>query len=482
MTPYDMDNEVREPSNTSTRQSPTPLHDNGSKPSLKKVLGIPDGIAILIGCTIGAGIYSNPQLIAGYLGSFSSIMLLWLGAGVLVFSFGFIYAELGTRMPQTGGEYVYIVRTLGPFAGFMFGWGQLFMIRTSAAAGLALITADYMGFYFRLNEVTHMLVALSVIALFGVLNYIGIEKASIYQKTSTLFKVAGLASLAVIGVLLSGGQENLLSTRATPTGELGPIGNVVAAMMLVLFAHTGWERVGYVAGEMKNPRRVVPPSLLVGIVTVVILYATTNTIYHWTLGMEGMRNSTIVAADTLVVLIGPAGGAVIAFLVIMSTTGSINGTMMTATRVYYAMARDGLFFNWLNYIHPRFRTPSRAIVVHCLWAAVILFVRGSFETIISGMVFIILIFFALTTVALFVMRRKSVGGTDVFLVPFYPLLPILTLVTIVGLIVLRAWFEWQNSITDLAFILTGIPFALYWCRRRKPGSLDTGSAQILNDT
>ena len=121
MTPYDMDNEVREPSNTSTRQSPTPLHDNGSKPSLKKVLGIPDGIAILIGCTIGAGIYSNPQLIAGYLGSFSSIMLLWLGAGVLVFSFGFIYAELGTRMPQTGGEYVYIVRTLGPFAGFRFG-------------------------------------------------------------------------------------------------------------------------------------------------------------------------------------------------------------------------------------------------------------------------------------------------------------------------------------------------------------------------
>jgi len=404
-------------------------------------------------------------------------MWLWLGAGILVFFFGYIYAELGTRIPQTGGEYAYIAQTLGPFAGFMFGWGQLFMIRTSAAAGLALITADYMGFYFRMTEVTHMMVALGVIVLFGMLNYIGIEKASIYQKTSTLLKVIGLAALAVVGVFLSSGQENLLATTAPPTAELGPIGNVVAAMMLVLFAHTGWERVGYVAGEMRNPRRVVPPSLLIGIVTTIILYATTNTIYHWTLGMDGMRNSTIVAVDTLVILIGTAGGAVIAFLVIMSTTGSINGTMMTATRVYYAMARDGLFFSWLNYIHPRFRTPSRAIIVHCLWAAVILFLRGSFETIISGMVFIILIFFALTTVALFIMRRRNIGGSDVFLVPFYPLLPIVTLVTIVSLIVLRAWFEWQNSLIDLAFILTGIPFALYWCRRKKPD----GSSKLSED-
>jgi amino acid transporter len=258
-----------------------------------------------------------------------------------------------------------------------------------------------------------------------------------------------------------------MATRAPAEGGLGPVGNVVAAVMLIIFSHTGWERIGYSAGEMKNPKRVIPLSLLIGISIIVLLYALTNMTYHRILGMEGMRGSTIVASDVLTVLIGPIGAALIAILVIISATGSINGTMMTATRVYYAMSRDGLFFKWFDHIHPRYKTPSRAIIAHCVWGAVILIIRGTFETIVTGLVFTILIFYGLSTLALIKMRRKNIGGTDIFRIPLYPFLPILFILLIVGLIGLRAAFEWQKSFTDLAFIITGIPFAFYWVRRKR---------------
>jgi APA family basic amino acid/polyamine antiporter len=444
-----------------------PDEDNSSKPALRKALGVFDGIAILIGICIGAGIYSTPQIIAGYLGSFKSILLLWLLAGFFVFTSGLIYAELGTRMPHTGGEYIYISRCFGRYAGFMFGWAQLFIIRTSAAAGLALIVADYLGYFIVLEGVMRVMAALAVIFLFGILNYIGIQRASLFQKLSTILKVGALFAIILIGFFLSGGQENLLSTQAAPETSLGPVGNVVAALMLIIFSHTGWERVGYPAGEMKNPRRVIPLSLTIGIGVVVLLYALTNLTYHRTLGMTGMRESTIVASDVLTLLVGPVGAALIAILVIISSSGSINGTMMTAPRAYYAMARDGLFFKWLDHIHPRFRTPSRAIVAHCLWAGVILIIRGTFETIASGLVFAILIFYGLSTLALFKMRRDRIGGENIFRVPLYPFLPLLSLLLIISLIILRAWFEWQKSVVDLAFIVTGIPFAFYWCRKKR---------------
>lgn len=440
---------------------------DSSGSSLRKVLGVPDGIAILIGICIGAGIYSTPQIIAGYVGSFRSAISLWLLAGFFVFTSGLIYAELGTRMPHTGGEYVYLTRCFGRTTGFMFGWAQLFIIRTSAAAGLALIIVDYLGYFVPFTKHTKLIAALAVIFLFGFLNYVGIKKASFYQKLSTILKVGALAGIITLGVLFSGGHENLLSEQAEPVEALGPIGNMVAALMLIIFSHTGWERVGYSAGEMKNPRRAIPVSLTVGIGIVVVLYAFTNLTYHRILGMGGMRESTIVASDVLTVLIGPTGAALIAILVIISASGSINGTIMTAPRAYYAMAQDGLFFKWLDFVHPRFHTPSRAIIAHCVWAGVILIVRGTFETIAAGLVFAILIFYGLSTLALFKMRKENVGGSEVFRVPLYPFLPLLSLVMIATLLVLRGVFEWQKSLVDLAFIATGIPFAFYWCRNRE---------------
>ena len=456
---------------------------NPNQPTLRRTLGTFDGVAILIGITIGAGIYSTPQIIATYASSFAPIIGLWIGCGVFVFIGGLIYAELGTRLPHTGGEYVYIYRCFGPFAGFMFGWAQLFIIRTSPAAGLAIITANYLEYFVEFGdwiytigvpgtpiefEITiHTLVALSVIAVLGALNYAGVQRASVYQRISTVLKVGGLFTLVVLALILIGGQESLLGTEAPPTATLGPLGNTAAALMLVVFSYMGFDRVGYVGGEMKNPRRAIPLSLIIGLGIVIVLYVLTNLFYHATLGMEGMRDSTIVASDMATILMGPIGAGFIAVLVMISTTGSINGTMMAAPRVYYAMAKDGLFFKWLNYVHPTFRTPSRAILAHCFWGAVILIVRGTFETIVAGMVFAVLIFYAFTTVSLFILRKQEVGGDDVYRMPLYPWLPGLYLAGIVALLVIRAIFEWDKSLADLAFIATGLPFALIWVQKRK---------------
>jgi len=463
-----MANEANSPiENPGDNVPQTPPSDGDSRPSLRKVLGISDGIAIVIGICIGGGIYKSPQEVAGYLSSFNSIILLWLLAGGFVFISGLIYAELGTRMPRTGGEYIYITRCFGPFTGFMFGWGQLFIVRTSASAGLALIVADYLGHFLPVKGIIHTMTALGVIFLFGLLNYIGIQRASVYQKISTVLKVVGLLFIVAVGLFFIGDQGSPLSEQVAPQLEddkdKGPIGNIIVVMFLIIFAHTGWERIGYSAGEMKNPRRVIPISLLIGTSIVVLLYVLTNMVYHKTLGMEGMRQSEIVASDTLAVLIGPIGAAIISILAIISTSGSINGTLMTAPRVYYAMSKDGLFFKWLDYIHPLYRTPSRAIIAHCLWAGVILIIRGNFGDIAKGLVFTILIFFGLSTMALFKMRRDQIGGTNIFRVPLYPFIPVLSLVMIVVLIVLRGITEWQQSLIDLAFIAAGLPFAIYWC-------------------
>jgi len=438
-----------------------------SQPELRRSLGTFDGIALLVGIVIGSGIYTTPSLVSVYFDSFAPLITVWLAVGVFAMIGGLIYAELGTRLPDTGGEYVYITRCFGPLAGFMFGWAQLFIIRTSPAAGLAIIAADYVGVLTPLSPRGHTAVALGIIAALGVFNYVGINWASLFQKITTIIKVGFLALFAAVGVAFMSGVPNLLGTHQAPTTGLGPTGNLIAALMLIVFTHTGWDRVGYVAGEMKDPKRVIPRSMLFGIAIVLVLYWSLITVYHYTLGMEGMQTTVTPAAEVGTVMFGAVGASVVALMAIISAIGSINGTMMSATRVYFAMARDGLFFRWLDHVHPNFKTPSRAIIVHCLWAAVILVVRGSFEAIAAGMVFAILIFYTLTTLALFKLRRNDVGSEGAFRMPLYPLLPTIYLIGIVGLLVLRAVLEWEKSLVDFAFVATGLPISLIWLSKKR---------------
>lgn len=435
------------------------------QPELRRSLGLFEGITIIIGITIGAGIYSTPQIIANYQDTFVSIIWLWILVGAFVFVGGLIYAELGTRLPNVGGEYVYLSRAFGPYVGFIFGWAQLFIIRTSPAAGLAIITVNYFEHFVELTSFTHTALSILVIVMIGTINYIGIKQASIFQNISTIIKVGGLFFLLAAGLILVQGQENLLSSDSPASSTLSPFAQFGATMMLVVFSYLGFDRVGYSAGEMKNPVKTIPTSLFIGIGVIILVYVSTIFLYHYVLGMEGVRNSTIVASDTAIKLFGSFGAAFIAISVMFSASGSINGTMMTAPRVYYAMAKDKLFFPWFNFIHPTFRTPSRAIIAHVVWAVVILLVRQNFESIVAGMTFAVLIFYIFTTLALFKLRREKIGEEDSYKMPLYPVLPIIYLLGLLLLVFIRGYFEWEKSLVDLAFIATGIPFAIYFVRK-----------------
>ncbi len=433
---------------------------------LKQSLGLYDGIALLVGITIGSGIFATPQIIAGYLSSFSTIIILWVGVAVFVYVGALIYAELGCRFPNTGGEYVYIQKAFGPFWGFLFGWAQLFIIRTSPIAGLSLIVANYIGYFIPLASFERNMVAVAVVVLFGSLNYIGVEKGSLYNKFSSSVKTGGLFLFALIGLIMVKGDFSNLSETAAATGTLGPTGNIVAALMLILFSFLGWDRVGYVAGEMKDPQSVIPKSMLLGMAVITILYLGANLLYHAVIGLEGMRGSTVIASDTAVELFGSIGAGLISLMVIISATGSINGTMMAAPRLFYAMARDGLMFKWFNHVDPKFQTPTHAIIAQCTWAIVLIVVRQNFETIVAGMVFAILIFYGFTTVALFKFRREDMGESGGYNLPLFPVLPAIYFIGIVTLVLLRAYYETDKSVQDLAFVLTGVPIYFLFFKKK----------------
>ena len=424
---------------------------------LKKTLGLFDGIALLVGITIGAGIFKTPQVIASYINSFSIIIILWLSVAVFVYVGALIYAELGSRFPQTGGEYVYMQKAFGPFLGFLFGWAQLFIIRTSPTAALSLLSADYLGYFFPLDHSQKIIIASLILIVFGIINILGVNNGSAYNKFSSSVTITGLMFFCLIGLILTSGAFSKLSESVSPTASLGPVGNLIAAIMMIVFSFLGWDRVGYVAGEMKDPQRVISKSMLYGMTIIAVLYIGANFLYHAVIGLERMRSSSIVASDTAISLFGNIGASLISIMVIISATGSVNGTMMATTRVYYSMAKNGLMFKWFDYIHPKFQTPTHAILAHCLWSVVIILIRQNFETIVAGMVFAILIFYGFTTVAFFKFRKMNSGNSSGYILPYYPFLPSLYLCGIILLVLLRVYYETWASAQDLIFVLSGIP-------------------------
>ena len=424
---------------------------------LKKSLGLTDGVALLVGITIGAGIFKTPQVIAKYVDSFSIVIALWIGVAVFVYIGALIYAELGTRFPNTGGEYIYFEKAFGPFWGFLFGWSQLIIIRTSPAAALSLLSADYIGFFIPLNQSYKIMVAILILIIFGIINYLGVEKGSLYNKFSSSVKITGLFLFTLVGLFFIDGDFSKLSETAEATATLGNTGNIVAALFMIVFSFLGWDRVGYVAGEMKTPQKVIPQSMLYGMIIIAILYIGSNFLYHSVIGLNEMRSSTIVASDTAISLFGNIGASLISLMVIISATGSVNGTMMATTRVYYAMAKDGLIFKWFDYVHPKFQTPSYAILAHCIWSIVIILIRQNFETIVAGMVFAILIFYGFTTVAFFKFRLMNLGKDNCYKLPLFPILPAIYMAGITVLVLLRAYYETSASVQDLLFVISGIP-------------------------
>ncbi|MBL8233452.1 MAG: amino acid permease [Bryobacterales bacterium] len=414
-------------------------------------------MAIVLGIIVGAGIFALPSRVAQYASTFLEVIPLWAGAGVISMMGALIYAELGTRFPNTGGEYVYLRHAFGTMPAFLYGWAQLLVIRTNPGATLALVFAEYASSFVPMNEPARIALAAMLIWTLGAANYVGLEIGKKVQLITTLAKVAGMLLLAAAGIALGLDWENLSTAHRTASSD--ELSNFTGAMLLVAFAYLGWDRLGNVAGEMKNPSRDLPRVLVLSLLIVIVLYLILNLVIHSALGMDALSKTRAPAADVAAMAMGPVGGVLLAVIVMTATASSINATILSSSRVYYAMAKDGLLPEPVSRIHPRFRTPHVAVMAHCGWATVLLVGYRSLEALIGSQVFSMAIWYGVMAIGYLRIRSRSQERPP-FLAPFYPLMPWMFIGALAVLAVATAIAKPFAAIGNILLILSGGPVYL----------------------
>lgn len=431
---------------------------------MRRELSLFDGLMLMVGITIGAGIFAMPGRVAGYFPSVTAIGTAWVLAAGFALTGSLLYAELGSRLPATGGEYVYLHRAFGPLPAFLHGWAALLVLRTNPVAALPLVFAEYASSIWPMPESARLALATVVILFLGAINYRGLRSGKRVQAAATILKVGGMILyLAAAVLVLRQYAPNLASTHA-PTQPLGPLGNAASAMLLIIFAYVGWDRVGYMAGEMRHPERNIPLALGGGAVLVATLYLSMNLIYHAALPIGSIAGSAVAAGDVARLLWGPAGAALLAALVMVSTAGSTNANIMASSRLYYALASDGLFFAPLARIHPRWGSPYFAIILHCSWSLVLLYFSRTVVTLVSSFVFGLLIVYSAVTLAYFKLRRQ---GPAPFQLPGYPVVPAVYLAGLLALAIATCYFNPRAAFANLALMASGLPFYFLWKRLRR---------------
>jgi APA family basic amino acid/polyamine antiporter len=458
----------------------TPVESHG----LARRLGLFDATMIVMGGIIGSGIFINPYVVARQVHTPFLVLGAWLAGGAVALAGAFVYAELAARRPQVGGQYAYLRDAYHPAVAFLYGWALLLVIQTGGMAAVAVTFARYFG------EITgthapDWAVAAATLGVLTVVNCLGVRAGSNVQSLLMVLKIAAMAALVVCGVFFVAEPRALTGPaldRPVSTDLLVGFG---AAMTPVMFAYGGWQTASFVAGEMREPRRDLPRGLLIGVCGVVLLYALVNFAYLRALGVEGLAalgkpdNQVRPASDVMRLALGAPGAALIAVGIAVSTLGFLSQSMLTAPRVYFAMAEDGLFFRQVARLDARTRAPVVAIALQGALAAVIAF-TGTYEQILNYVVSVDFIWFGLTAASLFVFRRHarfkdadegsadasddSAGGDSRvgFGVPGHPLTTAL-FVAACALIVAATVYKYpKNSAVGLALLATGVPVYFLW--------------------
>lgn len=433
---------------------------------LRPVLSTFDLTMIAIGGTIGSGIFLTPSLVAAHLLSPALILGVWLLGGVVTVSGALAFAELGGMMPHAGGMYAYLTEGYGPLAGFLFGWAYLLVVNTGGIAALSLAFATYLAYFIPLDGTGIQIAAVSGLTAVTMVNIAGARAGGVFADLFTILKLAGIASLIVVGFGW-GVRSPLEATAGLQLAEGNFAGALAAAMVGVLWSFGGWQHASFATGEAKDPARSVPKAMILGAVAVTTVYLLSNFAYLSILSPGEMGASDRVAADAMERVLGPTGGTLIAIFIFLSTFGSTGIYTLTAPRIYHAMAKDGLFFRLVAEIHPRFRTPIYAILIQSGWAFVLILFWGTFNEVISYVVFTDWVFFGLTGAAVFVLRKRKPDAKRPYRTWGYPFTPAL----FVGI---AGWFVF-NTLLDkpmqawagLLFLALGVPVYFYWRRREK---------------
>src|SRR6059036_2188889 len=431
-------------------------------------LGLFSGTMAVIGGIIGGGIYRTPAAVAERVGSPQLALAAWVLGGVIALIGAFCFGELGQRRPRAGGGYVYLRETWGPLPAFLYGWALLLVIATGAIAAVAVTFANYTLALAGLSPRLTVPVAIGAIALLSGINYLGVRPAAVTQNVFTILKLAALAALIVAGLstVTSAALYRPLPPVAAPSGVVGVAVALGAALVPILFTYGGWQQTNFIAEEILEPERNLPRALVLGVAGVVVVYLLANVAYLRVLGLAGLARSTAPAADVMRVLLGPAGGTLIAAGITASTFGFLNLVILVTPRVLQAMAADGVFLPRLAVLHPRYRTPALAILVQAGWATV-LTLSGTFAQLVDYVAFGDWIFFGLTVAGLFIYRaRDQAGGypapAGAFRVPGYPWTPGLFVLAAVLVVASAIASNPKNAAIGGGLILLGVPLYYYW--------------------
>ncbi len=447
-----------------------------SSPELPRVLGIFSIIGIVIGMMIGSGIFINPPKVAKDVGTPELMLLVWVVGGILSFFGALSLSELGAAFPQAGGIYIYLQEAYGSLIAFLFGWTLFLVIDSGSVATLAVaFSTKYLPFFITLSPWESKIVSILLIAALATINYLGVKRGAFLMNFLTTIKfVALLGVSAIIFIFAKGSASNFLSSSSSSVAQPAS-GSVLAgfgvALVAALWAYKGWESASFSAGEVKNPEKRLPLGIFIGTVLVIILYLLANMAYLYVFPTGQMvdESSSIynrVAAEAMKVAIGPVGASIIAFIILFSITGAANGHLLTGPRVYYAMAKHGLFFKQIAKVHPKFLTPHISIIALAVWSS-LLCLTGTFEQLFTYVVFGLWIFMGLTVAGVIILRKKRQDIQRPYKTWGYPVTPVLFVLSALYLSINSLINTFWNSFAGLAIIFVGIPVYFYWKTKKK---------------
>ena len=461
-------------------------NDNHSRPELARDLGLSHAGAVVVGTIIGSGIFLVPSEMMQAVGSARVVYLAWVVGGLLSFFGALTYAELGAMKPQAGGEYVYVRDAYGPLAGFLYAWTWFLIAKPASIAtvttGLVRIleTFPVFSFFSRVCfshasfshastshpfTVTYgQLVAIGATLLVSCLNYIGVRRAGEFQFLFTLLKIAIILGIVAVGFSYSGGTWANFATEFA--GAKGGVAGFFAALVAALWAYDGWNDLNMVAGEIQNPQRNIPLALIWGVATVGALYILVNAAVQYVLPASAVAGSERPASDAVALVLGHAGASLVSAGMAVSMMVTLNGTIMSGARVPFAMARDGYFFKAIAEVHPRFHTPSAAIVVQGALAIALLLLGGSFRQFFTLAIFAEWMFYMIAGSTVFVFRRRELHAERPYRVWGYPVVPAVFVLASAEL--LRRTFadNLKSSVLGCLAILAGVPVFYFFARRR----------------
>ena len=416
---------------------------------------------INVGTIIGSGIFLVPTTVALYLESSYLMAAVWIIAGAVTLFGALSMAELGAAMPDSGGQYVYLREAYGPMWGFLYGWAAFTVINSASIAAIAVAFATYLKYFHTFTPLQVKLIAIFSIACFTALNSLHLKSGLWTQNIMTFSKVGVLIAFVALGLTLEGGSFTNFQPLM-PTGSFSSLLTPFSlALVAVLWSYDGWIEVTYVGGEIKNPGKNIPLSLIYSTILLIALYLAVNFVFVYLLSISGIAGSELVASDAAQVMLGPKGVTLVILAILLSTLGAVNVNVLASPRIYQAMAVENLFFRSAANIHPRYGTPVSSLLIQGIWASVLVF-SGTFYQLITYVVFTSWIFYAMSCGAVIVLRKKRPDMERPYKTWGYPYVPIIFILFAIFIVGSTLINDTRDSLIGIGLVLIGLP--VYYLR------------------